>query len=250
MDNSKAARIAVVRHGDDEQFDPAVVPAYLQQLAHPGTRTGLPHCAWRRGCAPQEAGRNGSCGAVPMGCHLTGTPTCAAGGRASSCLVRLNLGLISGSGRSRPGRRRHPHGLQIRTGVRCFSLRLLLYFAAVRAPGTVGSGFRIILLSWGRAMGIRTPDLLHAMGNVQVQLPSDASKRRPVPLNPHGPRPERRSDDGQNDLETAMDHTNTGREEAAIWQSSASQQAGANACTDGDKSGRHQRGALRADRRL
>jgi hypothetical protein len=34
-----------------------------------------------------------------------------------------------------------------------------------------------------------------------------------------------------------MDHTNTGREEAAIWQSSASQQAGANACTDGDNPG-------------
>ena len=51
------------------------------------------------------------------------------------------------------------------------------------------------------------------------------------------PRPERRSDDGQNDLETAMDHTNTGREEAAIWQSSASQQAGANACTGGDNPG-------------
>jgi hypothetical protein len=39
-------------------------------------------------------------------------------------------------------------------------------------------------------MWIRTPDLLHAMGNTQVQLPSDASKRRPVPLNPHRPRPE------------------------------------------------------------
>jgi hypothetical protein len=34
-----------------------------------------------------------------------------------------------------------------------------------------------------------------------------------------------------------MDHTDTGREEAAIWQSSASQQAGANACTDGDNPG-------------
>jgi hypothetical protein len=35
--------------------------------------------------------------------------------------------------------------------------------AAVRAPGTVGSGFRIMLLTCGGAMGIRTPDLLHAM---------------------------------------------------------------------------------------
>jgi len=34
-----------------------------------------------------------------------------------------------------------------------------------------------------------------------------------------------------------MDHTNTGCEEAAIWQSSASQQAGANACTGGDNPG-------------
>jgi hypothetical protein len=31
-----------------------------------------------------------------------------------------------------------------------------------------------------------------------------------------GPRPQRRSDGGQNDLETAMDHTDTGREEPAI----------------------------------
>jgi hypothetical protein len=37
----------------------------------------------------------------------------------------------------------------------------------------------------------------------------------------------------KNDLGTAMDHTDTGREEPAIWQSSRPS-AGANACTDGD----------------
>jgi hypothetical protein len=51
MDNSKAARIAVDRHGDDEQFDPAVVLAYIQQLSIPGTRTGLPaFCMAARMC--------------------------------------------------------------------------------------------------------------------------------------------------------------------------------------------------------
>jgi len=41
VDNSQAARIAVVRHGDDEQFDPAVVPAYIQQLVHPRNQDRL-----------------------------------------------------------------------------------------------------------------------------------------------------------------------------------------------------------------
>jgi hypothetical protein len=41
MDDSKAARIAVVRHGDDEQSDPAVVPACLQQLVHPRNQDRL-----------------------------------------------------------------------------------------------------------------------------------------------------------------------------------------------------------------
>jgi hypothetical protein len=36
-------------------------------------------------------------------------------------------------------------------------------------PGTVGSGFRIYPSELGGAKGIRTPDLLHAMGNADVQ---------------------------------------------------------------------------------
>jgi hypothetical protein len=82
-------------------------------------------------------------------------------------------------------------------------------------------------------------DRIATMGNAEVQLPPDASKRVPVPLKPHGPRLERRSDDGQNDLETAMDDTDPGRlgsdvpgtvpqqahEELAIWRVPASHQA-------------------------
>ena len=45
-------------------------------------------------------------------------------------------GLISGSGRSRPGCPLHPHGHQIRTGGRCFSLRLLLYSEEAGGRGT------------------------------------------------------------------------------------------------------------------
>jgi len=55
--------------------------------------------------------------------------------------------------RGRPGRRRHPHERQIRTGVRWFSSRLLPYFAAVRGPGPLGSGFRIMLLTWVELWG-------------------------------------------------------------------------------------------------
>jgi len=61
---------------------------------------------------------------------------------------QVNSAVISGSGRSRPGRRPHPQGPQIRTGVRCLSLRPLLYFAAVRGLRTLSSGFRIISLTW------------------------------------------------------------------------------------------------------
>ena len=82
---------------------------------------------------------------------------------AAFCLARHTLRLSRARAATGRAAALHPHGHQIRTGVRCFSQLLLLYFAAVRAPGTVGSGFRIMLLNWGGVMGIRTPDLLHAM---------------------------------------------------------------------------------------
>src|ERR1022692_2690314 len=95
--------------------------------------------------------------------HLAGTSARAARRGAAFCLVRHTLRLSRARAATGRAAALHPHGHQIRTGVRWFSLRRLLYFAAVRAPGTVGSGFRIMLLNWGGAMGIRTPDLLHAI---------------------------------------------------------------------------------------
>ena len=48
--------------------------------------------------------------------------------------------------------------------------------------------------------GDSNPRPLACHGNAEFQLPPDASQRPPVPLKPHRPRLERRSDDGQNDL--------------------------------------------------
>ena len=50
-------------------------------------------------------------------------------------------------------------------------------------------------------MGIRTPDLLHAMGNAQVQLPSEASKRRPCHSIPTG----HAQNDGQITVKTILE---------------------------------------------
>ena len=90
---------------------------------------------------------------------------------------------ISGSDGGRPGRRHRPLAGQIRTGVRYFSPRPLLYFAAVQGPETAGSGFRITLLTWCGAMGIRTPDLLHAISRQHVH--SSTSVQVTVPERPH-----------------------------------------------------------------
>ena len=118
---------------------------------------------------------HGSCRATPMGVtSLTRRPAPQqeeprfARSDALCAYYRLEL---------QPTRLPPPsHGQQIRTCVRYFSSRLLLYFAAVQAPGALGSGFRIMVLNWGGAMGIRTPDLLHAMqwqhvhGSASVQV--------------------------------------------------------------------------------
>jgi hypothetical protein len=53
-----------------------------------------------------------------------------------------------------------------------------------------------MLLNCG-ATGIRTPDLLHAMGNADVQYRQMLARDDPRGQMPHGPRPQRRSDHGQ-----------------------------------------------------
>ena len=75
------------------------------------------------------------------------------------------------------------------------------------------------------------------MGNAEVQLPPDANQRRPVPLKPHRTRLERRSDDGQNDLGTAMGHTDPGREDGNLAKFPPAMSLRQNACTDRDNSG-------------
>ena len=98
-----------------------------------------------------------------MGCHLTDT---AALRRSRKSSRFAWSGALCAYFRLEPQPTRLPPSSAWTTDpeLACdgFSLRLL-YFAAVRAPGTVGSGFRIMFLTWGGAMGIRTPDLLHAM---------------------------------------------------------------------------------------
>ena len=63
----------------------------------------------------------------------------------------------------------------------------------------------------GGAKRARTADLLHAMGNADVQYRQMLAIDDPCGSMPHGPRPERRSDHGQKDLETMRDHMITSR---------------------------------------
>src|ERR1017187_1815451 len=56
--------------------------------------------------------------------------------------------------------------LAYETSGRCRCGTLLLY----QAPKLWGSGFRITTLTCGGAMGIRTPDLLHAIGTLLGSL--------------------------------------------------------------------------------
>jgi hypothetical protein len=104
---------------------------------------------------------------MPDGCHLTDTPVGAAAGRASFAWS----GELCGYLRLRPQPARPPPssaGTPDPNWRAMVSLRRLLYFAAVPGPETLGSGVRIMLLSWGGAMGIRTPDLLHAIQRQHV----------------------------------------------------------------------------------
>src|ERR1700733_15399917 len=63
----------------------------------------------------------------------------------------------------------------------------------------------------GGAKRARTADLLHAMGNADVQYRQMLARDDPCDSTLHGPRPERRSDHGQKDLETMRDHMITCR---------------------------------------
>jgi hypothetical protein len=65
------------------------------------------------------------------------------------CLVRHTLQLSRARAATGQSAALHPHGLQIRTGVRCFSLRRLLYFAAVLGSRTLRSHFRIMAFDLG-----------------------------------------------------------------------------------------------------
>jgi len=81
--------------------------------------------------------------------------------------------------------------------------------AALGCPASLrslSSGFRIINSDLGEAMGIRTPDLLHAMGNAAVHLPLDASQRRPVMLNTARATFRTTVRSRSKDLETTTDH--------------------------------------------
>jgi len=97
------------------------------------------------------------------GCHLSGTAACAAPGRASFCLLRCTLRLLQARAATDQA------AVCIRTDSRselaCDAFRcggcctLLLY----EAPEPCDQAFELWSLSWCGAMGIRTPDLLHAM---------------------------------------------------------------------------------------
>ena len=98
-------------------------------------------------------------------CQLADTPTCTAGGRARFCLVRQTLRLSRARAATGRAAALHPHGHQIRTGVRWFHCggccTLLLY----RDLEPCDRIFELWSLSLCGAMGIRTPDLLHAINN-------------------------------------------------------------------------------------
>src|ERR1039457_95696 len=62
------------------------------------------------------------------------------------------------------------------TSRRCRCGTLLLY----QAPELWGSGFRIMSLTWSGAMGIRTPDLLHAIQRQPVHRSPSAQVTVPA----------------------------------------------------------------------
>src|ERR1017187_6059405 len=89
--------------------------------------------------------------------HLGGTSAGAAGRGGPFWPGQAHSAVISGSGPTGQATALHPHGRQIRTGVRYFSQRLLLYFAAVRGPGTLRPDFRIIVLELVWSYGDSNP---------------------------------------------------------------------------------------------
>ena len=97
------------------------------------------------------------------GCHLTDTSACAAGGRASFCLVRPNLGLYpaqAAAGQAAVFIRTDSRSELACDGFRCGCCCTLLLYEALEPCDQI---FELWSLNWGGAMGIRTPDLLHAI---------------------------------------------------------------------------------------
>jgi hypothetical protein len=152
----------------DANLPPALAPCPVRRAWHDrGARAGpLLFQPYQRGppsqkisadparpvARPQEVRAHGPAGP----CGIGGTSLTPQPCSMKTILVlpgQANSAVISGLGRSRPGRRRHRQGCQIRTGVRWFSLRRLLYFGALQGPGPLGSGVRIMLLSWVELWG-------------------------------------------------------------------------------------------------
>ena len=115
------------------------------------------------------------------GCHLTDTSACAVGGRASFCLVRPNLGLYpaqTAAGQAAVFIRTDARSELACGGFRCGGCCTLLLYETLEP---CDQDFESVALTWGGAMGIRTPDLLHAMNHSRVPRPGhmqpDQAKR-------------------------------------------------------------------------
>ena len=137
----------------------------------------------------KKARAHASCHPVPMvpvHCHPARRRT-----RKSLVLPgQAHSTLISCSARSRPGCRLHPRGRQIRTGVRCFSQRRLLYFAAVPGPGFLRSGFRIMLLTCVELWGFEPQtSCMPCRGNTSTAVHLCRSPSQDVRISPLESRP-------------------------------------------------------------
>ena len=119
------------------------------------------------------------------GCHLTDTSACAAGGRASFYLVRPNLRLYpaqTAAGQAAVFSRTDARSELACDGFRCGGCCTLLLYRGLERCDQI---FELRSLSWRGAMGIRPPDLLHAM---QVRQPAYQRHHRLLPADLVHPR--------------------------------------------------------------
>jgi hypothetical protein len=181
-----AARGAIVARRMRASTSPA--PARLTLAAGPASGPAVPGMTSLTRCTAARGTCKWGLRAVPMGA----TPLTRRLRHRRKSLVlpgQPNLGLYPAQTAAGPGRRLHPHGLQIRTGVRCFSLRLLLYFAAVPGPGTMGSGFRIIVfeLVWSYGDSNPGPLACHAVATRPQKCICAGHRLRTSPSVPRNP---------------------------------------------------------------